>query len=69
LKLRHYQAERSLDAKMLATLEHAAKHPKRWHDIGLEPEWRRAVQLLAERGAIEIRQPQNQYRLKQGEIE
>jgi hypothetical protein len=54
---------------MLATLEHAAKHPKRWHDIGLEPEWRRAVQLLAERGAIEIRQPQNQYRLKQGEIE
>lgn len=56
--------ERALDEKMLAILEYAAKHPKKWHSIGPEPEWNRAAELLAERGAIEIRQPMNQYRLK-----
>lgn len=48
---------------MLALLEHAAKH-SHWHSIGPEPDWQRAAKLLAERGVIEIRQPQNQYRLK-----
>jgi hypothetical protein len=57
------RAERALDAKMLAILEYATRHPRRWHSIGLEPDWRRAAQLLAERGVIEIRQPMNQYRL------
>lgn len=56
-------AERSLDEKMLAILEYATKHHRRWHDIGPEPDWQRAAQLLADSGMIEIRQPQNQYRL------
>jgi len=58
------KAERALDDKMLAILEGAAKHPKRWHDIGPEEGWQRAAQLLADRGVIEIRQPMNQYKLK-----
>lgn len=58
------KAERALDAKMLAILEYAAKSPGRWHDIGKDEVWAKAAQLLADRGAIEIRQPQNQYRLK-----
>jgi hypothetical protein len=45
------KSERDLDEKMLAILEHA----ERWHDIGSEPNWRRAAQLLAERGAIRER--------------
>lgn len=56
--------ERELDEKMLATLGQAAKYPKRWHDIGKEADWAKAAQLLADRGVIEIKQPQNQYRLK-----
>lgn len=56
------KSERGLDAKMLAIIEHATKHPRRWHDIGPESGWQRSAELLAQRGAIEIRQPQNQYR-------
>jgi hypothetical protein len=49
---------------MLAILvEWAAEHPKRWHDIDDLPEPRKAAELLAKRGVIEIRQPMNQYRL------
>lgn len=58
------KAERALDDKMLAILEWATQHPKRWHTIGPEKDWNRAAQLLSERGVIEIRQPMNQYRLK-----
>jgi hypothetical protein len=49
---------------MLALLEWAADHPKRWHDIGTLPETLKAAELLEKRGVIEIRQPMNQYRLK-----
>jgi hypothetical protein len=28
------KAERMIDEQLLALLEWAAKHPKRWHDIG-----------------------------------
>jgi hypothetical protein len=45
-------------------LSWAADHPKRWHNIGPLPESRKAAELLAHRGVIEIRQPMNQYRLK-----
>lgn len=38
-------------------------HPKRWHDIGRDDASKRATELLAKRGVIEIRQPQNQYKL------
>ena len=34
-----------------------------WHDIGKLPESQKAADLLAKRGVIEIRQPQNQYKL------
>lgn len=49
---------------MLALLEWAADHPKRWHDIGTLAETLKAAELLAKRDVIEIRQPMNQYRLK-----
>jgi hypothetical protein len=49
---------------MLALLEWAADHPKRWNDIGTLPDSQKAAELLAKRGAIEVRQPTNQYRLK-----
>jgi hypothetical protein len=58
------KAERALDEAMLAMLEWAAEHPKRWHDIGKLPEFTGAAELLEKRGVIETRQPMNQYRLK-----
>jgi hypothetical protein len=58
------KAEKLLNEQMLAILEWAAKHPKRWHDIGKIPESLKAAELLEKRGVIEIRQPMNQYRLK-----
>lgn len=45
-------------------LEWASERPKGWHDIGKLPEFKTAAELLAKRGVIETRQPQNQYRLK-----
>jgi hypothetical protein len=58
------KAEKLLNEQMLAILEWAAEHPKRWHDIGKMPESQKAAELLEKRGVIEIRQPMNQYRLK-----
>jgi hypothetical protein len=49
---------------MLAMLEWAAKHPKRWHDIGEFEATHRAAELLERRGVIEIWPETNQYRLK-----
>jgi hypothetical protein len=57
------KAEKLLNEQMLAVLEWAAEHPKRWHDIGKLPESQKAAELLEKRGVIEIRQPMNQYRL------
>jgi hypothetical protein len=62
------KAERLVNEQMLAILEWAADHPKRWHDIGKMPETLKAADLLAKRGVIEIRQPMNQYRLKPKEL-
>lgn len=56
-------AERLVNEQMLALLEWAAEHPKQWHEIGREPSAIKAAGLLEKRGVIEIRQPQNQYRL------
>jgi hypothetical protein len=64
MKKRLTKAERALDEAMLAMLEWAAEHPKRWHDIGRLPEFKGAAELLERRGVIETRQPMNQYRLK-----
>jgi hypothetical protein len=58
------KAERLVNEQMLALLEWAADHPKHWHDIGRVEANKRAAELLEKRGVIEVRQPQNQYRLK-----
>lgn len=57
-------AERLVDEQMLALLEWATEHPKHWHDIGRIDASLEAAELLVKRDLIEIRQPQNQYRLK-----
>ena len=53
-----------VDEQKLALLEWAAVRPNSWHPIGTLPETQRAAELLAKRGVIEIRKPENQYRLK-----
>lgn len=58
------KSERLVAEQMLAIVEWASEHPKRWHDIGKLPETRKAAELLAKRGVIEIRDYSNQYRLK-----
>jgi hypothetical protein len=58
------KAERLVDEQMLALLEWASDHPDRWHNIGNLEASKKAAEMLAKRGLIEIAQPQNQYRLK-----
>ena len=59
------KAEKLVATRMLAMLEYAAKHPKRWHNIGkLDDEGAKAAELLEKRGVIETREPMHQYRLK-----
>ena len=58
------KAERLVQEQMLALLEWAAEYPKRWHPIGTLPETVKAAELLASRSVIEIREAENQYRLK-----
>jgi hypothetical protein len=57
-------AERLVNEQMLAMLEWASKHPKRWHDIGKIEATQKAAELLEKRGVIEIWPETNQYRLK-----
>jgi len=64
MKKRLTKAERALDEAMLAMLEWAAEHPKKWHDIGKLTEFKGAAELLAKRGLIEIWKETNLYRLK-----
>jgi hypothetical protein len=56
--------ERLVQEQMLAMLEWAAEHPKRWHPIGKLEATIKAAELLAARGVIEIWKETNQYRLK-----
>jgi hypothetical protein len=49
------KSERLLNEQMLALLEWAADHPKRWHDIGTLPETLKAAELFEKRAVIEIR--------------
>lgn len=58
------KAERLLNEQMLALLEWASKRPDRWHDIGKIEATRKAAELLAKRGVIEIWRETNLYRLK-----
>jgi hypothetical protein len=45
-------------------LEWASEHPKNWHNIGKPEATRKAAELLAKRGVVEIWPKTNQYRLK-----
>jgi hypothetical protein len=58
------KAERLVDEQMLAILEWASDHPRRWHNIGPMESTRKAAELLEKRGVLEIRQPMNQYKLR-----
>jgi hypothetical protein len=57
-------AERMVQEQMLAILEWASDHPDRWHNIGKLDATKRAAELLAKRGVIEIWPETNQYKLK-----
>jgi hypothetical protein len=57
-------AERLVQEQMLAILEWASDHPDRWHNIGKLDATKRAAELLAKRGVIEIWPETNQYKLK-----
>lgn len=57
-------AERLVQEQMLAMLEWASDHPNRWHDIGKLDATKKAAELLAKRGIIEIWPETNGYRLK-----
>lgn len=58
------KAEKLVNEQMLAMLEWASKHPKAWHDIGKLEATKKAAELLAKRGVIEIWPETNGYRLK-----
>jgi hypothetical protein len=57
-------AERLVDEQMLAMLEWASDHRTKWHRIGNLDATKKAADLLAERGVIELSPETNQYRLK-----
>ena len=58
------KGERLVQEQMLAMLEWAADNPKQWHDIGKLEATKKAAELLAKRGVIEIWPETNLYRLK-----
>ena len=58
------KAERLVQEQMLAMLEWASDNPGRWHNIGKLEATKKAAELLAKRGVIEIWPETNQYRLK-----
>jgi hypothetical protein len=47
-------AERPVDEQMLAMLEWASDRPDWWHKIGYLDATKKAAELLAKRGVIEI---------------
>jgi hypothetical protein len=57
-------AERLVDEQMLAMLEWASDHPTKWHRIGSFEATKKAAELLAKRGVIEVWPETNMYRLK-----
>jgi hypothetical protein len=58
------KAERLVQEQMLAMLEWAADHPKQWHNIGKLEATKKAAELLAKRGVIEVWPETQLYRLK-----
>jgi hypothetical protein len=57
-------SEKLVDEQMLAMLEWASDHPKAWHQIGQLEATKKAAELLAKRGVIEIWPETKMYRLK-----
>ena len=53
----------AVERAMLAILEHGMRYPRIWHRIGTDTIYRRAAELLVKRGAIEINQVTDQYRI------
>ena len=60
-------AERLVDEQMLAMLEWASDRPDKWHRIGNLDATKKAAELLAARGVIEIWPETNMYRIKPAE--
>jgi len=58
------QQERLVDEQMLAMLEWASDRPDKWHKIGNVDATKKAAELLAARGVIEIWAETGLYRLK-----
>lgn len=58
-------AERLVAEQMLAMVEWASEYPTKWHPIGKLDATRKAAELLAKRGVIEIWPETGLYRLKQ----
>jgi hypothetical protein len=56
--------ERLVYEQMLGMLEWASDHPMKWHQIGKLDATKKAAELLAKRGVIEIWPEKNMYRLK-----
>lgn len=56
--------ERLVDEQMLALLEWASEHPTKWHDLGKLDATKKAAEMLAKRGVIEIWPETNGYRIK-----
>jgi hypothetical protein len=64
MKKKLTRAEKLRDEQMLALLEWASDHPKKWHPIGKLEATRKAAELLEKRGVIEIWRETDLYRLK-----
>jgi hypothetical protein len=56
--------ERLIDEQMLAMLEWVSDNPTKWHAIGKLGATKKAAELLARRGVIEIWRETQLYRLK-----
>jgi hypothetical protein len=61
-------AERLVQEQMLAMLEWASDHPDRWHKIGNLDATKKAAELLAARGVIEVWAETGLYRLKKSPV-
>jgi hypothetical protein len=57
-------AERLVDEQMLAMLEWASERPGKWQRIGNLDATKKAAELLAARGVIEIWPETGMYRIK-----
>lgn len=58
------KAEKLVQEQMLAMIEWASEYPKIWHKIGSLEATKKAAELLAERGVIEVWPETGLYRLK-----